>query len=176
MGIEIRYRGRVYSEQDIEDIRELIVRNPGQSRFFLSKELCRLWNWNQANGTPKDMVCRGLMLVLHREGLITLPSRKRELTWLSSERTAPPPVAVDTAPVVGLLSALLPLDLRMVRRTSPGRLYQSLIHHYHYLGYTRPVGEHLEYIAFSVGRPLACIGFCLSSPPYRCTRQASRME
>jgi hypothetical protein len=160
MGIEIRYRGKHYSEQDIEDIRELIARNPGKSRFFLSKELCRLWNWTQPNGTPKDMVCRGLMLVLHREGLITLPSKKRELTWLSSEKTAPPHVAVDTAPVVGPLSALQPLGLHMVRRTLDEGVYQGLIEEHHYLGYTRPVGEHLEYVAFSEGRPLACIGFC----------------
>ena len=170
MGIEIRYRGRTYSEQDIGDIRELIARNPGQSRFFLSKELCRLWNWTQSNGTLKDMVCRGLMLVLNREGLITLPSRKRKLAWLSSKRSAPPRVAVDAAPVVGPLSALMPLDLRIVRRTSHEHLYKSLIHEYHYLGYASPVGEHLEYIAFSEGRPLACIGFCLSSPSYRSDR------
>ena len=163
MGIEVRYRGRVYSEKDIEDIRELITRSPGQSRFFLSKELCRLWNWTQPNGVYKDMVCRGLMLVLHRDGLITLPSRKRELTWLSSEKTEPPQVAVDDALVAGPLPALMPLDIRMVRRTFGEQLYQSLIHHYHYLGYTRPVGEHLEYIAFSEGRPLACLGF--SSAP-----------
>jgi hypothetical protein len=90
VGIEIRYRGRVYSPRDIEDVRTLIARNPGESRFFLSKELCRLWNWTQPNGTLKDMVCRGLMLRLHREGLITLPPKKREFTWLSPERTAPP--------------------------------------------------------------------------------------
>jgi hypothetical protein len=163
MGIEIRYRGKAYGERDIEDIKELIDRNPGQSRYFLSKELCRLWNWTQANGTPRDMICRGLMLVLDREGLITLPPKKRELPWLSLERSAPPPRAVDAAPVAGPLSALLPLHLSMVRRTPDERRYQSLIRHYHYLGYTRPVGEHLEYIAFSEGRPIACIGF--SSAP-----------
>ena len=40
------------------------------------------------------------------------------------------------------------LDIRMVRRTFGEQLYQGLIHRYHYLGYPRPVGEHLEYIAF----------------------------
>jgi hypothetical protein len=83
MSVEVRYRGRVYTERDIEDVREIIARNPGQSRFFLSKELCRLWDWTQANGTPKDMVCRGLMLLLEREGLVTLPPKKRELPWLA---------------------------------------------------------------------------------------------
>jgi hypothetical protein len=161
MGREVRYRGRIYGEREIADIREVITRHPGESRFFLSKELCRLWNWTQPNGTPKDMVCRGLMLLLDREGLITLPPKKRELPWLVRERSEPPEIAVDDA--AGSLSALLPLELSMVRRTPEERLYQSLIHHYHYLGYTRPVGEHLEYIAFSEERPVACIGF--SSAP-----------
>jgi hypothetical protein len=162
MGIEVRYRGNVYAEREIEDVREIIARHPHESRFFLSKELCRLWNWTQPNGTPKDMVCRGLMLLLDREGLITLPARKRELPWLSREKGEPPELTVDDAVVARPLSALT-LDLFMVRRTPKERLYQSLIHHYHYLGYTRPVGEHLEYIAFCAGRPLACIGF--SSAP-----------
>jgi len=163
MGVEIRYRGKIYREQDVETIRELIERNPGASRYSLSKELCRLWGWTQANGSPKDMVCRGLMLLLDREGLITLPVKKRELPWLAVPRSAPQPRAVDTTPVAGPLSPRLPLDLAMVRRTASERLYQSLIRQYHYLGYTQPVGEHLEYIAFSHDRPIACLGF--SSAP-----------
>jgi hypothetical protein len=161
MGMEVRYRGRVFTEREIEDVREIIARHPGESRFFLSKELCRLWNWTQPNGIPKDMVCRGFMLLLDREGLVTLPARKRELPWLSRKRAEPPLIAVDNT--VGPLCALLPLHIFMVRRSPKQRLYQSLIHHYHYLGYTQPVGEHLEYVAFSGERLVACIGF--SSAP-----------
>jgi len=160
MVVEIRYRGRIYTERDIGDVRDLIASNRDKSRFFLSRELCRLWNWTQPNGTPKDMVCRGLMLLLDREGLISLPPKKRELTWLSPGRSAPAEVPVDAAPITSPLSSLMPVGLTMVRRTSKERLYQGLIHRYHYLGYTQPVGEHLEYIAFSGERPLACIGFC----------------
>jgi hypothetical protein len=162
VGTEIRYRGTICSETDLEDIRALIAANPGKSRYFLSKELCRLWSWTQANGTPKDMVCRGLLLKLHREGLISLPPQKRALTWLSEKRTSVV-VAIDDTPLSGSLSALQPLSLRMVRRTPEERLYKSLIQKYHYLGHTRPVGEHLEYIAFSRERPVACIGW-MSAP------------
>lgn len=161
MGLEIRYRGRIYSEPEIDDIRGLIAQHPRESRFFLSKELCRRWNWTQSNGTPKDMVCRGLMLLLDRQGLITLPDKKRELPWLREKR-AIPMETVDTAPMDCPLSGL-PTDLVMVRRTPGERVYQNLVHQYHYLGYTQPVGEHLEYVAFSHGRPVACIGF--SSAP-----------
>jgi hypothetical protein len=39
----------------------------------LSKQLCEAWSWVQANGALRDMVCRGMMLMLHRAGLIELP-------------------------------------------------------------------------------------------------------
>lgn len=162
MGTEIRYRGATYTERDVEDIRALVAAHPEKSRYFLSKELCRLWNWTQANGTPKDMVCRGLLLKLHREGLVALPPQKRALTWLSEKRTSTV-LDIGNAPLSGPLSAFQPLSLRMVRRTPEERLYKSLIQKYHYLGYTRPVGEHLEYIVFSRERPIACFGW-MSAP------------
>ena len=35
------------------------------SRRGLSKKLCEAWNWVQASGAVRDMVCRSLMLTLH---------------------------------------------------------------------------------------------------------------
>ena len=160
MGALIRYRGREYNDREIEDIRRLISAYPGKSRFFLSKELCRRWNWTQANGTPRDMLCRGLLLELDREGLISLPAPKRVPTWFLSRRQTPEPVSVDESILAGPLSRVIPVVLHMVRRTPREALYRSLIHRHHYLGFSRPVGEHLEYVAFSGERPVACIGWC----------------
>ena len=159
----IRYRGRNYTEQEIEEVRQIISRYPDKSRFFLSKELCRVWNWTQANGTPKDMVCRGLLLKLHEEGSITLPPQKRIPTWLKRRKKRFERIDVDDSPVAASLARLLPLPLLMVRRTPWEGLYKGLIEEHHYLGYTQPVGEHLEYVAFAQDRPIACIGF--SSAP-----------
>jgi len=159
----MRYRGRIFTEREIEDVRELIARYPDKSRFFLSKELCRLWDWTQINGAPRDMVCRGLLLKLHAEGRITLPPQKRVPTWLKRRRKRPEKIEVDASPFDVPLDKLLPLTILMVRRTPLERLYKALIDRYHYLGYTQPVGEHLDYMAFAHGRPIACIGF--SSAP-----------
>jgi hypothetical protein len=156
----IRYRGRIFTEREIENIREVISRYPDKSRFFLSKELCRLWDWTQANGTPRDMVCRGLLLKLHAEGHITLPPQKRVPTWLQRRKKRPDRIEVDDSPCDAPLDKLLPLTILMVRRTSLERLYKGLIDRYHYLGYSQPVGEHLDYIAFAHDQPIACIGFC----------------
>jgi Domain of unknown function (DUF4338) len=160
MNEDIQYRGLVFTEREIADVRELISRHPDKSRFFLSKELCRLWNWTQANGHLRDMVCRGLLLRLHEEGRIALPPAKMVPTWLKGPRRPPARIEVDKSPCDAPLSVLAPLSLLQVRRTALEKLYKGLIGEHHYLGYTRPVGEHLEYIAFSDGRPFACIGFC----------------
>ena len=68
-----RYRGREISAEEIVFIRRLIAEYPRASRRALSAKLCEAWGWKQANGTPRDMVCRGLLLMLHRAGQIELP-------------------------------------------------------------------------------------------------------
>jgi hypothetical protein len=42
-------------------------------------------------------------------------------------------------------------------------LFNSLIEHHHYLGYEQPVGEHLKYVVWAQGRPIACLAW--SSAP-----------
>ena len=50
-----------------------------------------------------------------------------------------------------------------MRRTGSEALFNALIDTYHYLGYTQPVGEHLKYLVFADGRPVACLAWS-SSP------------
>ena len=68
-----RYRGRSLNTCDVADIRTLIAEHPGASRRALSQRLCERWDWKQPNGRLRDMVCRSLMLALHRAGHIELP-------------------------------------------------------------------------------------------------------
>jgi len=77
MDVLFAYRGRRVTESDLTQIRALIAAHPQASRRALSKKLCEVWQWVQPNGSPRDMVCRGLMLGLHRGGLIVLPARQR---------------------------------------------------------------------------------------------------
>jgi len=65
----ITYRGRTNTSEDILFIRELIAAHPGESRRTLSTKLCEAWQWRQANGALRDMVCRGMLLMLHRVGV-----------------------------------------------------------------------------------------------------------
>ena len=157
MSLQFKYRGKVLTGDDVAFINRLIGENPSDSRWALSKKLCRAWNWIQPNGTLKDMVCRGLMLELHRAGHIRLPAKKRRVNNPFVNRTKPAKVTIDHSPIDGKLSEIKPLRFCQVRRTGSEKLFNSLIEHYHYLGYCHPVGEQLKYIIYSQQRPIACL-------------------
>lgn len=159
----LNYRGRQVTDEDVSFIQDLIGANPGSSRRKLSKQLCEAWGWYQASGAPRDMVCRGLMLELHRSGHIELPPVRMVPPNPFLCRSRPKPVRIDRTPLRMSLSELGPLEFEQVRRTAREPLFNSLIETHHYLGYTHPVGEHLKYLVFSGERPLAC--FAWSSAP-----------
>lgn len=163
MGTVLQYRGRGVTESELAFIRELIAAHPKASRRTLSKQLCQAWNWVQPNGSPKDMVCRGLMLALDRAGHIKLPRVRQTPPNPLARRSAPPAIRSETTPVAASLSELPPLTFRQVRRTGEEALFNSLIQTHHYLGYRQPVGEHLKFLVSAGARPVAC--FAWSSAP-----------
>jgi len=160
---ELKYRGRVIDSGDILYIREFIAANPGVSRRKLSAKLCEKWNWRQANGALRDMVCRGMLLMLDRAGHIELPAVRLRPNNPLARRARPTPALIDVTPIEGPLSELRPVELAQVRRTADEGLFNSLMEEHHYLGYEQPVGEHLKYLAIAQGRPVACLAW--SSAP-----------
>ena len=164
---EFRYRGRIITPADIEFVRGMIAEHPEASRRALSKMLCEAWNWRQANGALRAMVCRGLMLQLHRGGHIELPQvryvTRNPLGKRGAQRGKPAPALVDTSLLDASLASLRPLEFQQVRRTAEEPLFNSLIERYHYLSYAQPVGEHLKYLVWARERPIACLAW--SSAP-----------
>ena len=163
MDVRLRHRGRDLTDRDITFVRELIAAHPTASRRALSALLCEAWDWRQPNGQLCDMVCRGLMLALHRGGWIELPPKRVAPRNNVIARRRPKAIDVDQTPLHTLLAEIRPLQIRQVRRTEAEALFDSLIEEHHYLAYTRPVGEHLKYLVEAQGRPIAC--FTWSSAP-----------
>ena len=162
-----RYRGRAVSVAEVEFIRQLIALHPGINRRQLSLKLCEAWQWKQANGAPRDMVCRGLLLGLERAGHLELPAASHvhrnpptRRSVNKGEEVLEPP---DTTRLDVRLRKIQPLEFRQVRRGPEEPLFNHLIAEYHPLGYTRPVGEHLKYMVYAAGRPVACLAW--SSAP-----------
>lgn len=162
----LSFRGREIRAADVAFLRELIATHPTLSRCALSVRVCQAWNWVQPNGQWRDQLCRSLMLRLHRAGLITLPApRVRVVNNAIRHRRVRAVAPVDPTPVTGSLADLEPLVIRQVRRAPGEDLFAHLVQAHHYLGYSRPVGEHLKYVVFTGERPLACLSW--SSAPLR---------
>jgi hypothetical protein len=89
--------------------------------------VCEAWQWRQANGALRDMVCRGMLLMLEH-------------------RARPEPVLIDKTPIDSPLRSLQPRAFERVRRSTQEPLFNSLMEEHHYLGYEQPVGEHLKYV------------------------------
>jgi len=53
-----RYSGRLFSAQEIEQIRALIDTRPQMSRQQLSYRVCEAFDWRKSDGSLKDMSCR----------------------------------------------------------------------------------------------------------------------
>lgn len=163
MEVKLRYRGRSVTAAEVSFIRGLIAAHPSASRRQLSKLLCEAWDWRQQSGQLRDMVCRGLMLELHRAGHIELPAVRQRPPNNITRRARPAPIRIDQSAIGGTLRELGELALRQVRRTAEEKLFDALIEEHHYLRYTRPVGEHLKHLVFARERPIAC--FAWSSAP-----------
>jgi len=162
--VVLSFRGRPIREADVAFLRALIAQHPDLSRRRLSVQVCAAWQWVQPNGQPRDMVCRSLLLALHRAGHLELPAK----------RQSPPNNAIRhrhvglvapyaTTPLAGPVASLGPLTIALVRRTEGEVLFAHLLRRHHYLGYSRPVGEHLKYLVWAGARPVACLGW--SSAP-----------
>jgi len=110
------------------------------------------------------MVCRSLLLQLHRAGLIELPAKKMSPPNNVTARSLPPPsLPLWEESRECSLSQLGQLEIRQVRRTAEEPLFNRLMEGHHYLRYTQPVGEHLKYLVFAGTDPIAAMAW--SSAP-----------
>lgn len=170
MGPDLVIRGRQVTSPDLDLIRSLVDQYREQGRTFISRELCRIWNWQQPNGALKDMACRELLRRLDQKGLIHLPAKKIDVNR-RRKRLPPPLVSPQIHPLTGNLKEFLPLELKMVRGSPEEALHNSLISRHHYLGYGQMVGPHLKYLAYIQERPLACLSWGAAAWKVSCRDQ-----
>jgi len=152
-----RYRSRSLGPQDIGFIQKTIAQFYAKGRSHIARALCEAWGWVQPNGQFKECAARDLLLRLEEKGFIALPPRLRPKNNLKQNTFAQIPLFGNT-PLEDPLSQYGEPSLRLVT-PSENYLWDYLVHHYHYLGRPRLVGEHLRYLAFLNGQVVACLGW-----------------
>ncbi len=160
-------QGRELNGADLALIRGLLVEHPEWGRSRLSQELCRRWDWCNAQGRIKDMAARTLLLKLERSGHLHLPER-RGPSPNGRRNGRVPHVEPATEPIRGTVRDVRPLSVNVVAPGSEDlRLFNGLLARYHYLGHRNTVGENIRYLVRDrLGGPVVCALF--GSAAWRC--------
>jgi len=160
--IPVRYCGRLFTAEDLQRIRDLLLAHPEYNRVQLSRRVCRELGWLRPDGRPKEMSCRVAMLRMHREGIITLPP-PQSVNGNGRCRLRLTPASDPREPITRPAGRLDPLCLHPVQTPAESSLWNELIHRYHYLGYKPLPGAQLRYLVFAGTDLLAALGFAAAA-------------
>jgi len=155
--VVFRYRARQLDHQDIQFIQGIISKHYQRGRSHISRALCEAWQWVQPNGKLKEYAARDLLLRMEEQGLIELPQRLRPKNNLKKKRLDQVPLFLKQ-PISGSASQYGRPYIELVH-SEGSYLWDYLVHHYHYLGLPKLVGEHLRYLVYINGQVVACLSW-----------------
>jgi hypothetical protein len=158
----IYLQGRTITADQLSWIQSLRSTHPQWGRYQLSLHIAEQWQWRNAAGQLKDMAARTLLSKLERRALLQLPPRQRGGGSRKALPPSSPPRLAGLGPALlrATLSELAPLQLVRAESGPPHQMLRQLLQQHHYLGYQRPVGENLQYLALDgQERPLAGLVF-----------------
>ncbi|MDG5995505.1 MAG: DUF4338 domain-containing protein [Candidatus Brocadia sp.] len=156
--ILFQYRSRKLHTDDIAFIKALIDSYFLKGRSYISRELCKSWNWVQPNGKLKEYAARDLLLRLEEQGLVALPGRIRPKNNLKPKIFDQIPLFVKST-LGGTITGYEIPTIQVVKDPQESYLWGYLLYHYHYLGCPRLVGEHVRHIVHIGNQVVACLGW-----------------
>ena len=121
-----RYCGRIFTAEEIEQIRSLIASHPKDHRAQLSRLVCDELRWLRLDGRRKDMSCRVAMLRMEKDGLIKLPAPLKG-NGNGHNRPRLTRASEPQPPISGSVGSLGQLSLRAVNTSGESALWNELI-------------------------------------------------
>ncbi len=98
-------------------IRQLLANEGHLGRTHLSRRLCRIWGFRQANGAYREIAYRDLLRQLHQRGLITLSAPLKAARKPGYRNRTALALPLDATSVQGRLDHFPTPTLALVSRT-----------------------------------------------------------
>ena len=144
------FAGKRFSRKQLVQIQQTVNTYPHLSRRELGLTLCEHLNWVTPGGVHRIQTCLSALEEMEAAGLFRLPkkqaraekAKQQPIQW--SNHTTPQP-AID-----GSLDQFTTISVEPVTEPDAILRFNEYIDRYHYLGYRRPIGNHLRY--FIIGR------------------------
>jgi len=158
----VKVCGRLFTESDLEAIRNLSAAKPSLTRSEIARRTCARLGWYRADGRLKEMSCRVALLRLQDRGLIHLPPPR------NGNGNGRPFRLVCTIPEreKALVCSVRDIDGLAVRPVAGRRdstLWNEAVGRFHYLGYTPLPGAQMRYLIEGDLGLLGVIGFGASA-------------
>ena len=144
------FAGKRFNRKQLAEIQRTVNECRHLSHRELGHTVCEHLNWLTPGGNHRIQTCLNALEEMEAAGLFQLPEKQtrpnkatqKPLHW--GEHSAPQPTIEG---VVGQFT-----DIRIEPVTEPEAImrFNEHIDRYHYLGYRRPIGNHLRY--FIIGR------------------------
>lgn len=150
--------GRQIKSDELSQIRATVETFWRLSQKELAQTVCEHLGWHTATGSNKVEACLKLLKRLEAQGVIRLPV-KRGCVRKSDKQPVATSRTQAQAPIVGKLSDIGPVKLRVVKEKKETALFNEYLNRYHYLGYKRPFGCHLRYFIENRQSILGCMLF-----------------
>jgi hypothetical protein len=157
-GSALEHSGRLFSEGEVEQIRETVELLPKLSIKELGSTIAQHLGWCSAGGAVKRDACVKLLMKLEAAGKLKLSERQKQrgrprppgAIRLTERSEAGPPIDCS-------LKALGPVQLQVVKGSEEKRLWNEYVERHHPLGCKRPFGYRMRYFIESGRGHLGCL-------------------
>jgi len=159
---KLAFCGRVLSEAELDQVRQILTDFPSLSQAELAHTICELLQLRRRNGKLKSRECVEWLRKLQGQACLPPLPALRITKPKGAHRV--PVDAGDDPPTLGHGSLALyqPLQLQIITELSERRRFQQYLQRFHPLGYRVPYGAQLRYFVRSQQPPcptLACLLF-----------------
>jgi hypothetical protein len=151
------YRGTTLGSSELSGIQGLIDSHPNVAQGEVARLVCQRFGWRRPNGESPSISCSVFLRQLANQGLLKLPARRTKRRSQHPDKDAAA-ILDFLGPVAGMVECQPagPLEVRLVAAEERDG-FRLHLQRYHYLGFTKPVGESQCYVALVGGDLVALL-------------------
>ena len=169
------FGGKRFNRRELVQIRQTVNDCQRLSRREVGHTVCEHLNWVTPGGKHRIQSCLNALEEMEAAGLLRLPEKQARPTQAKqsaiqwSKQTAPQPTIEAT------LEKFSEIRVELVTEPDAIARFNEYIDRYHYLGYRRPIGNHLRYWIVARDaegdRLLGCLLFAFAVNTLECRDQ-----
>ena len=165
------FAGKRLTRKQIHGIRETTRAFTALSRRELAHTICEHLKWRTPAGKHQIQSCLGMLESLEALGIVSLP--KKETRKKGSQKPVMHTTSSEPQPLIDApLDQLTPISVQLAVDKHEVALWNELVDRHHYLGYRKPIGQHIRYFVVDrQGRKLGCLLFSYDSKSLSCCDQ-----